>query len=473
MKTKGQGVQAADAAISAYRNQALELNSEFAAVNADREMIGRQLGEALDFAAHTLLQDAAQATLDYVGQELGLGWLPNRRAELEQQRASWAARLVAIEADPQFVQRESLLHPTHGALARERQQCNVVIGQLQAHLQRFQTETFQWLQARELQRQTQPGGLSSFWNAVTFGGYREDRAKLRCASELGYQSYDQLLHDYQSSDVRLRQIQERIGQLDAQSQRVLALLEEHGKLYGWTHDFETLLCQTLRSELAQALSRQDLRTVHMRIRPPLRPTIARAHALQKKLEYLGNLGGFLQREVADRSQRVDAIAKTRMTWAMKPWDRLVGDKSKWLLALPAAKRESTRKQSAYARRMHRNIVDYDDYDDYDYYLLYVPDFLAWDAFAWAADEPMPYEGFSRGVIEELAPFRQEHGQERADFSAYRQADKSMGTDEQHHRDELAHEHEAIRDAELESEGLVEAAAAAVAVDHALEMADAS
>lgn len=474
MWTKGNGVQAADSAIASYRAQMAELESEGHAIASDGQVIQSQLADALAQAAAIVLPDAAPATLARAAQELSIGWLVSRRHELEQLRSQWLARLAAIEADPQFVQRESMLHPTHGALARERQQCETLIAQLEAHLARFRTETFQWLQARKLQRQMGQGkGFAGFWDAVTFGGLREDKAKQRCAAELGYPGYAELEHDYEASEVRLRQVHERIGQLDAQRQRLLGLLEEHGELYGWAHDFEARVCQTLRAELAADLGRQDLRTVHMRIRSGARPSVARAHALQKKSQYLGNLAGFVQREAADRNRRIEAIGKTRLTWSLKPWERLTGDKSKWLLALPAAKKESTHKQTRWVRRMHHNIVDYEYYDDYDHYLDTVDDFVAYDAFAWAAEEPMPYEGFSRGVVDELDRHRREHDREKADYSAFRAADKQAGREE----DARGHDGEAhgeIRDAETGAEGLaVAAAAAAVAVDHTLDLVDAS
>ena len=86
---------------------------------------------------------------------------------------------------------------------------------------------------------------------------------------------------------------------------------------------------------------------------------------------------------------------------------------------------------------------------------------------------MPYEGFSRGVIPELARHRHEHGQARADYSAYREADKIMGTEEERPLEDLARAHEDIRDTELAEEELAEADAGLEAADNELEMADAS
>ncbi|MBL8743337.1 MAG: hypothetical protein JNK04_19635 [Myxococcales bacterium] len=157
--------------------------------------------------------------------------------------------------------------------------------------------------------------------------------------------------------------------------------------------------------------------------------MAKAHALQKKLDYLSNLLQFLEREASDREERMRAIQQTRTTWAMKPWEPVRSDKSKWLVGLPAAKRASTHKQVRFSRQMHRNIVDYDDYDDYDYYLGHSSAFLAYDAFAYGCDDPMPYEGFSRGVCPEIARHRAYYHQTRCDNSHFRELDRQAAREE--------------------------------------------
>ena len=47
------------------------------------------------------------------------------------------------------------------------------------------------------------------------------------------------------------------------------------------------------------------------------------------------------------------------------------------------------------------------------------DFLAWDAFGVDAPEPMPYEGFTRGVIPELERYRKTHRLTRPNRSLLR------------------------------------------------------
>jgi hypothetical protein len=98
-------------------------------------------------------------------------------------------------------------------------------------------------------------------DAVTFG---DREVPQRCAAELGYQSYEQLVS---TTDGRSAHAPgpgaDRAAR--AHRQRVVALPEEHGNPMA-ANNFEGQLAQTLRTELGNALFQQDLRSVHMRIR---------------------------------------------------------------------------------------------------------------------------------------------------------------------------------------------------------------
>jgi hypothetical protein len=433
MWTKGQGVQAADSALNSYGTQLTELRGEATSVAADQKVVVRELAETLTAVARTLLPDANPATLESAGAALGLP-LAARRHEMQSRRAAWAAELAAIERDAHFVQRQTLLHREHGGFVREQQRCDAVIREGEAQLSIFQAnEDFQWLSARADRQQIETGALSSFWDAVTFGGYREERAKARCAAALGFADHATLEATAFATNAAMQHARDTKAHVDKQRARLLKLLDNHGNLYRWTHDFENRLRETLEQEVAQWLGRTDLSALHGRAPEPIRPLVAKGHALTKKLDYMANLLQFLEREATDREHRMRAIQQTRTTWAMKPWEQVRSDKSKWLVGLPAAKRASTQKQVRFSRRMHRNIVDYDDYDDYDYYLGHSSSFLAYDAFAYGCDEPMPYEGFSRGVCPEIAHHRSHHNQHRADNAHFRELDRQAAREEREHQ----------------------------------------
>ncbi|NUP13444.1 MAG: hypothetical protein HOW73_45985 [Polyangiaceae bacterium] len=453
MWTKGQGVQAADAAITSYRTQIAELESEYASVVSDHRVVLTQLQDSLDQAARLVLPDAAPATLASAAHELRMTWLPARRAELEHKRGEWKTRLAQIERDAYFVRRQALLHATRGEIAIERQHLQTVLADIERRRAHFDNETLRWVKARTTEQQLDRGALGSFWDAVTFSGYRVDRAKARCAKELGFDTYEAVASSYDAVEIEHAQVQQRLHRNEALRQGLLSMLEEHAKLYTWTTEFEPRICDMLRGEVRNALAKLDLRNVHGSIRPEARVLVAQAHALLKKAEYLSNLQGFLKNQIDDRNGRIHAISKTRVAWAMKPWDRVSGNKMNWLVGLPASKKQSTHKQVRFARRMHHNIIEFEDYDDYSYYLDNDPDFLPYDAFAYGSDEPMPYEGFSRVVVPDLARYRAQHEQDKADYGFFRSMDKQAAAEERAAAREAAREaqREAQREASLEAE----------------------
>ena len=466
MHTKGEGVQAASAAIGSYQQQAHELGAEQTAIHASRDAVVAGINNVLEQAAQQLLPTASAEDLTAAGRETGLSHLPQRRAEYEQKRAQWGARLAQIEADPNFVNREAILHPTEGSVARELGQCQHSSAQWQAHLQKFEIEPFQWLQNRKIQREMGQGAFSSFMDTVTFGGLREDKAKKRCVSTLGYQSWDQLIADHDHGHAQLGQLSARTEQLGAYRAQVETLVQEHGDLWQWVHDFENRLLDVLRKELVEHLGRSDLRAIHRHVRPSARKLISGAYAMMCKVGYLGAMGAYLGREIEDRHRRVQSIETVRNKWAVKPHEYLTGDKSKWLVMVPHMKHEGTRKRLRWTRRMHRNVYEYDDFDDFDDYLWYDDDLFPYDAFAHGSDEPMPHEGFSKEVLPEIAEYRHAHGQEKADYSAFKEVDRKGGSLDENR---LAEEY----DQSAQDDAGAQAAAAVVAADHAMDMADAS
>lgn len=450
MWSKGQGVQAADAAIANYQQQISALNAESESIGADRKVVEAQLDEALLAAACAFLPDASTDALLRAELELNIPGFKGRRMELEQQRQSWLQRMATIERDPSFVRRAALLHATRGELVQERQRLEQRRAAANEHSQKFNHEGLQWLEARAHKKETR-GGLGSFWDTVTFGGYREDKTKARCCADLGYDSFQSLEADLHQTRTTLLGIETRLGELEALRQRTLKLLEDYARLHTWTSEFEPRACELLRKELVERMKKMELRALHATVRPEARPFIAKADALTQKHQYLSNMRHGLKAEIADRQSRIGAIAKTRQSWMMRPRDRINGDKRAWLLTLPAQKQASTTKRVRFTRRMHTNVYEYDDYDDYDYYLSHNRGFFAYDAFAWGAQEPMPYEGFSRSVIPGLSDYRRRCGHDRPDYDFFKTSDRQCAAEARAHaREHERAERAAAREAEREA-----------------------
>ncbi|MEM9188356.1 MAG: hypothetical protein AAGF12_04235 [Myxococcota bacterium] len=474
MRTKAEGAQAAQSAMQDYQHQINELQAELDAIGNDRQKAEAELQTALGEVGAVILPSSDAATIAAAVQATGLQQLPGRRAEFEQQRPGWTARLQAIESDGNFIQRGRLLHPENGTIVVEQAQCRKLVAQLNEYLQRFQIEPFLWLQNRELQKETSPGAFSSFLRTITFGAAREEKAKQRCCAELGFPSWEELSKAYEHAVGQHRQAETRIQQLDAHRAAVLKMVTEHGQLYQWVHHFEDQLLQVLRQEIGQLLVDQDLKAVHRAVPSAARKSAAKCHGLKKKIQYFQDLQHFLNNEIMDRRNRIASIDKVRQQWLLKPYAYLSGDKTKWLVTVPALKRKSAHKRRRWVRDMHEAIDDYDDWDWYDYYLWHDNDFLSYDAFAYRYQDSVPYEGFSRKVLGELEEYRVSHHQVKPDYSTFKEYDKKAGLAEKGGPAEPADD--SGKDKPEEYDGgidVAEAAAAVVVAEAAMEMIDAS
>ena len=81
------------------------------------------------------------------------------------------------------------------------------------------------------------------------------------------------------------------------------------------------------------------------------------------------------------------------------------------------KREGTHKRTRWSRQSRDCLGHYDDYDTFGNHLWnshrYGRVFFAFDVFNHDTSYRMPYEGFTREVIPELADYREAHGQDGA------------------------------------------------------------
>jgi len=187
----------------------------------------------------------------------------------------------------------------------------------------------------------------------------------------------------------------------------------------------------LVDKIRQYLStHSSLKDVHQMIRPEARSMLASIMAKQEKINYFYQMGRDLISEMYDRKDKADSINRVRNIWRRYPNGYLRGDKRNWLIDLPARKAQSTRKRSKWMKSMHHNIDHFDDYDTYDQLLIHSHPVLLYDLISLLGSERMPYDGFAKKVISEVAKHRNEHQQERPDYSQIKNWIKEDSTKEE-------------------------------------------
>ncbi|MGE0489869.1 MAG: hypothetical protein AB7S38_11745 [Vulcanimicrobiota bacterium] len=425
IRTKGEGAEAAGRAVADYRHQAEQFAREAEATGQAAESVRSQYESARFELATALLPDAHPQRLAAIDANLATD-LGLRRSSFEQKRAEWTARLAEIQSDSDFAQRETLLHPYSGELKAGLEQAENERRKYENEMVAFDgNSTFQWAIKRHEEVEEGTSGFKSFWRAVTLSSTREQIAQKKLCKDLDFPDWSSLVDAYRVLSNKQGYAFTTWVALNDRRKKLDALVIEAEDLDGWVNRFEEQLTYSLRATLAETLDFADLTALHRQAPPELKPLLARMHALQAKQRYLASMRGYLDNEIADRRKRAAGIERVRHVWQRKPWDRLYSDKTKWLVTVPEMKRNGTEKRLRMTRRMRENIVAFDDYDSYNtYWCELEDDYLPYDTFAYCSHERMPYEGFSRTLIPDLDEHRRHHGWERADYSAYKEADQA-------------------------------------------------
>lgn len=424
MKTKGQAAQAADQAIASYQRQGEELQRQSSAASAAAQTAVQQFRETIAELAAVLLPHAEAEYLKRVEAAIQATILVGTRTSYEQRRPVWAQRLAELEKDSEFQQREVLLTPPHGKLlvefARLLEQKKRVDQRL-CELER--SRNLLWMLKRIPDPDVPKTALHSFWRAITLAETREKRAQAAAAKELGYATWADLYSDYQHHSTQVLELGNQVVAVTQRRENLQTLVAEHLDLGEWLHNFEARLTRQLQSVLAEHLTRSDLRSLHSQLTGHYQLLAARADALKYKRDYLENIVNFLEKEISDRNTRSYKIRQVQRLWQRRPSERLGKDQSKWLVAGPQAKFESTRKQLVWLSTLVSKVGQFSDYLMYSRYLLQDPKILAYDVFGFGTPDRMPYEGFTQLVFSSLRKHRAATRQKGPDYSGFKQWDR--------------------------------------------------
>ncbi len=430
IRTKGDGVKAARAAISEYQRQGRDFERELTKVGADRDSAQSDLDATLENLATGLIASADPKCVATVVQETGAMHLEKVRVDMQDRRIQARDRVTDIAALEDYRQRVELTHPTTGDYSQKVTEHQTVADDLVVGLKPYSNKDFMWLYKRGVHKNRDQNTFSSFWRMVTLADRREQTATDKVLRLLKFDTFAKCAASFDEYKKLLSHHKKELRAWQGKIDAVMELVTEHDDLVAWDQNFDTEAADSLRFELAAHLRGTDLDQIHRNIRPAGKILTAKASALAKKLEYFDDLDRFLRDEISDRETRVASIDRVQRVWARKPYSFMRGDKTKWLVTLPAMKRTSSEKRVRWIGSMRSNISDYDRYDHYSHYMDAQIAFLAYDAFNYGAHERAPYEGFSRGVVSELEDFRVEHDMERADYSDMKDVDVVDSYDEE-------------------------------------------
>jgi len=261
---------------------------------------------------------------------------------------------------------------------------------------------------------------------MTLAEMREKRALETVRQRFEGREFTELVASYELLVEKTEFLASELAWARARMQAVVDLVEEHDALASWLDRYEAVCLEALRHDLAAYLLDADFTAVHGMVRKAGRILVARCKALDEKITYYRDMIAYLDGEIRDRQNRSESIRRVRLQWRAKPYGLLRGNKKKWLVDVPEMKWVATNKATGRLRTMSDSIHGYRDYHCFNAFMAAGTAFLAYDVFALAALERMPYEGFTRAVLPELDQFRFDMGMEKADYGTLRETLAEQG-----------------------------------------------
>ncbi|MDJ0835705.1 MAG: hypothetical protein QNK37_04265 [Acidobacteriota bacterium] len=416
-QTKADGIRMADSAMHSYQLQADDLLAERRQLHHKHDQAKVELKRSLEHLAAGLVSEPDPEEVKRAAQETGALHLPERLRLLHRQHKEYTERMAEIDASEDYLQRDNLIHPKTGQLTNEVHEAENLYNGLRHQKERYEFDQFIWLYDRDYHLSAAQTGFKKFWRVMTLADFREKRAMEAVRDRLEKDDFSELVRDYESLVEKCDFLSGELIKARKRYQAVIDLVEERNSLGGWLDGYQDVSLEALRSDLAEFLKDADFEAIHHTVRKAGRILVARCQALAKKVQYYLDMVGWLDNEIRDRCDRIESINRVRKKWSVKPYGMLRGDKTKWLVTLPDMKAAGTAKRVRWVRTMGSNIHNYNEYHHYNAFMTAGLSFVAYDAFARAADERMPYEGFSRTVIDELDQYRIAHNMEAPDYPA--------------------------------------------------------
>ena len=424
MKYKRQGIQAAEDAVRSYENQLTKLRMEVSEIRGNINSCKQSIHGAENKLAATLLPALTDDAITHASQLTSASQLPKSYEDEQQKLRDMNRRLADIEQNDEYVRRTDLISPSTGTLTIRRDESQRKYEELREAWSRFNFTDFLWLYRRKHHRPSSRNVFQKFARTITLAAVREKSRLRKVAERLGNNDFEKLAHQYESEKQSLAEAQAELDAAQADVDRVTDLVQERSTLQTDVEQFDEMALGRLRTNLIQHLQETPLETIHERSDRDTRPIVAELIALQTKLRYFKQMQSVVDAECQDRKQRIDSISRVQRVWRKNPNSRLQGDKTKWLVTVPAMKERSTHKRLQGYQSMRSNVFDFDDYAAFSMYLLMDDEFCPYDAFTHHYSDNVIYDGFARQVLPEIAEFREAHHQDRPDTSPFQANDFS-------------------------------------------------
>ena len=409
--SKRQAVSKAQEAIDNYHEQVDALTEEWAETSQNSELWKKELDEAHGSLADSWIGPGSDQRIEVVSAVVPQAKLGEVVANCAVELAANHERVAVIAEDPSYQGRQQLLSSDYPAKLKDIESRLDEVG---SALNPFQIEEFRFALKEKLHLESKATGLRGFWETITGKARRKKGALARIQEVFAGEDLVALVDRFESLENKQKGIEGERESLLAAQKALVSLVEEYSTKSEMIEDYDEYRARAVKQVLKTGIEEMDLEALVSRVGSGLKMALAKCVALRKKVEYGVDLIGYLDREIEDRRKRAQSITGTKAKWRRYPKGS-VPAKSKWLEQVPNMKREGTYKRTRWSRQNRDCLGYYADYDMIGNHLWNAHHhgraFLAFDVFNYGTSYRMPYEGFTREVIPELAEYRDVHDQD--------------------------------------------------------------
>jgi len=413
--THRDGICAAEAAIDSYRGQVGELATEANSLSDNVDGMQTRVSAMCTELAVGLIPEPTSEHVAAASQELGMMSLPEMLRKMEQNRDVWTEQVAVIEADRRFQNRELLLDSTTGELTNGLKEARTTLQGVREQVASYSGDE-SLMQLYGDKDKPAPGWFLNLIYILFFVYYFANKRRQEVTDRYGetltdtFDKYESAIGNVQTMDDVIEDLMWRLSDIDR-------LITAHTTLNASLDAYEENALEHLRGAVSEYLrSCEAFGEVRLNIRDSAKTIITTLIVLKEKIAYLDKMRRYLSNEISTRETTIHKMSSTKRKWARNRGKRLRGDKSKWLIDVPAMKAAGASKRVRWIHTMHGGVFGFEDYLMYGLLLdsMGYDGFLPFDVFGRCADEHMPYAGFTNEVLPEVGEWREEHG--AADYS---------------------------------------------------------
>jgi hypothetical protein len=349
-----------------------------------------------------LLPDANETNVQAAGKILGTQALSEHQRTSAIEKKELEQKLAASEADPKYVNRESLAGP-NGSLLQS-------LADAQAEQKNFETDRGK-LNLPELEWLAKNPRPEGFFGALfdSLGGTNRQRKRytVHVLATLKFSSLKAIDDRKRALDGCIASAKDAVKGVEVQIEDVrkaTALRETLARDFAL---FDERSFEKLRKQCEAHLQTCNYFDVQAKIPQEHKPLVAKLALCRDKISLLGQLIESLGKEVADRENRIRSIENVRRKWQRSRKSYLKADKSAWLRNAPQQRTEVTHTYCNHYDTTYMNIMMFQNFMLYSMLLDRGHHYVPYVAMSQGAEAQAPNR-FVQQALPETAKDMAEH-----------------------------------------------------------------